>query len=183
MSGMWGWDTALEAAERLIGILQQQEKHDAILGPSGPLLAAAVLHKWVWNAAVDLWDSGHYKEAVRSAASAVEDQTRLKIDRRDLTGAAIFTEAFGLDLPEPGRPRLRFARIEEKAGSGKRSQEWTSAHEGAMAFGRGCFQGIRNLQAHGTADLPEQQALEYLAALSVLARWVDEAQLERNSGG
>lgn len=182
VAGGWGWGTALNAAERLTGILQQQERLEAILGPKGPVLAAGGLHKWVWHAAVDLWDSGHFKEAVRSAAAAVEEQTCLKIDRRDLTGASIFNEAFSLDPPEPGRPRLRFAHIEETAGSGQRSQEWKSAHEGAMAFGRGCFQGIRNLQAHGTADLPEQQALEYLAALSVLARWVDDAQTEKSRG-
>ncbi|WP_419929665.1 TIGR02391 family protein [Candidatus Poriferisocius sp.] len=174
----WGWGAALNAAERLIGILEQQEKLDAILGPKGPLLAAGDLHRWVWNAAVDLWDSGHFKEAVQSAASAVEEQTRLKIDRSDVAGAAIFGEAFSLDPPKAGRPRLRFPHIPEKAGSGERSQEWISAHEGAMSFGRGCFQGIRNLQAHGTADLPKQQALECLAALSVLARWVDDARLD-----
>ena len=180
MAGMWGWGKALEAAERLNGILQQQEKLDAILGPKGPVLAAEGLHKWVWHAAVNLWDNGHFKEAVHSAASAVEEQTCLKIDRSDLTGTSIFNEAFSLGAPEPGRPRLRFAHIEETAGSGQMSQEWKSAHEGAMAFGRGCFQGIRNLQAHGTADLPEQQALEYLAALSVLARWVDDARTEQS---
>ena len=143
-------------------------------------MAAGGLHRWVWNAAVDLWDSGHFKEAVRNAAAAVEEQTRLKTDRTDLTGASIFTEAFSLKLPEPGKPRLRFAHIEETAGSGDRTQDWKSAHEGASAFGRGCFQGIRNLLAHGTDDLPEQQALEYLAALSVLARWVEGAQLEKS---
>jgi len=182
MLGMWGWGTALNAAERLIGILELQERRDAIFGPRGPVLAAGGLHEWVWHAAVNLWDGEHFKEAVRSAASAVEEQTRLKIDRSDLTGASIFNEAFSLDPPEPGKPRLRFAHIEEIAGSGQRSQEWKSAHEGAMAFGRGCFQGIRNLQAHGIADLPEEQALEYLAALSVLARWVDDAHIEKSGG-
>ena len=33
--------------------------------------------------------------------------------------------------------------------------------------------GAAHLNAHGTGELPEQEALEYLAALSVLARWVD----------
>ncbi|MYG94704.1 MAG: hypothetical protein F4138_06950 [Acidimicrobiia bacterium] len=181
MAGMWGWGTALNAAERLIGILEQQEKRAAIFGQQGPVLTAENLHRWIWHAAVDLWDSGHFKEAVRSAAAAVEEQTSLKINRNDLTGTSIFNEAFSLEPPESGRPRLRFAHIGETAGSGKKSQEWKSAHEGAMAFGRGCFQGIRNLQAHGTRDLPEQQALEYLAALSVLARWVDDARIEMSS--
>ena len=32
------------------------------------------------------------------------------------------------------------------------------------------------MNAHGTRELPEKEALEYLAALSVLARWVETAQ-------
>ena len=46
-----------------------------------------------------------------------------------------------------------------------------------MHFGRGCAQGIRNLNAHGTGELPKQEALEYLAALSVLARWVEACEV------
>ena len=46
-----------------------------------------------------------------------------------------------------------------------------------MHFGRGCAPGIRNLNAHGTGELPNQEALEYLAALSVLARWVKECEV------
>ena len=35
-------------------------------------------------------------------------------------------------------------------------------------------EGIRNPQAHPSPDITEQEALVQLAALSVLARWVDE---------
>ena len=56
-------------------------------------------------------------------------------------------------------------------------KRWTSAHEGAQYLGMGCAQGIRNAQAHGTDDLDEQEALEQLAALSVLARWVESSSV------
>ena len=39
--------------------------------------------------------------------------------------------------------------------------------------------GIRNPLAHGKADLNEQEALEQLAALSVLARWVEASASEK----
>ncbi len=42
-----------------------------------------------------------------------------------------------------------------------------------MHVGMGCAQGIRNPQAHPSPDITEEEALEQLAALSVLARWVD----------
>ncbi len=174
----WNWGSALDATERLIGILKGREDHDAIFGPKGPMLAAEGLHKWVWAAAVNLWDDGHFKQAVGTAAAAVEQQAQIKLQRPDLNGSSLFTKAFTTDPPKPNEPRLRFVHIEERAGSGKPSLEWKSAHEGAMSFGRGCFQGIRNLTAHGTSELTEQQALEYLAALSVLARWVDAAKVD-----
>ena len=40
---------------------------------------------------------------------------------------------------------------------------------------RGCFAGIRNPLAHDLGELSEDEALEQLAAFSVLARWVDDA--------
>lgn len=51
-----------------------------------------------------------------------------------------------------------------------------------LAFGQGCFKAIRNVLAHeyGTlAEPPEEEALHYLAAFSVLARWIDQATVER----
>ena len=170
---------------RLIGIIENQEVSERILGPAGPTLAARGLHRWVWDAAVNLWDGGHFKQAVNAAASAVEEQTQLKLDRGDLGGADLYTQAFKVDkLGEPldGR-RLRFPHLDELTEDGKRNQTWTSAHEGAMHFSRGCAQGVRNLTAHGTGDLPEQEAIEYLAALSVLARWVDACDVVNVADG
>lgn len=78
------------------------------------------------------------------------------------------TAAFSPKDPKSGEPRLRFTEF--PAGS----ENWTNAHEGAMAFGRGCMMRVRNLYNHGH-EPSEQEALEALAALSLLARWIDEA--------
>jgi putative copper export protein len=62
------------------------------------------------------------------------------------------------------------------------SETFRSLHDGAAAFGRGCFLAIRNVLSHEygeAAEPPEQQALEYLAAFSVLARWISDASVER----
>lgn len=48
------------------------------------------------------------------------------------------------------------------------------AHEGAMAFARGCMMRIRNLIDHDDG-WDEREALESLAALSLLARWTESA--------
>ena len=179
LNPVWRWVEVKEATQTLVGVLQNLNIREQILGPSGPTLAAEGLHPWVWHAAVDLWDGGHFKAAVNAAAAAVEEQTQLKLRRGDLPGADLYTQAFKIGKvgeASDGR-RLRFKHLEELTEDDKRNKTWVSAHEGAMHFGRGCAQGIRNMNAHGTRDLPEQEALEYLAALSVLARWVDTAQV------
>ena len=181
----WTLNGAISATRRLIGILEDREEYQRILGPEGPTLAAGGLHSWVWHAVVNLWDDEHYKQAVNSAASAIEEQTQLKLDRGDLSGADLYTQAFKVDEigAKPAGRRLRFPHIEELTLDGRRNKSWTSAHQGAMSFGQGCALGIRNLNAHGTRDLPEQEALEYLAALSVLARWVDDCDVVSAADG
>ena len=173
---VWRWVGVKEAAQTLVGVLKNHSLREQILGPSGPALAAEGLHPWVWHAAVDLWDDGHYKHAVNGAAAKVEEQTQLKLDREDLSGTKLYTEAFRLDT-KPGERRLRFMHLTELTADGNRTQTWKSAHQGAMNYGQGCAEGIRNMNAHGTRELDEKEALEYLAALSVLARWVDTAQV------
>ena len=167
--------SAIAVTNRLIGTLEQQEDYQQIFGLVGPMLVGSQLHPWVWNAVASLWDDGHYEPAVHEAAKAVELRTQLKVDRRGLDGKDLYAHAFSTKDPKPGEPRLRFPDI-DKAEQLKR---WTSAHEGAQNLGMGCAQGIRNPQAHPSPDITEQEALEQLAALSVLARWVDECEVDR----
>lgn len=162
-----GWDRAEGAARRLRGRLAFADEMSEILGPVGPVLKAERLHPWVWNAAVNLWDNGHYKEAVLAAANAVEQQTQLKLGST-ATGYKLYAQAF-VAGNGTSSPRLRFNALEPDTDG------WSSAHGGAKHFGMGCSMGIRNWAAHHGEPVLEQQALEYLAAFSVLARWVDDA--------
>ena len=78
--------------------------------------------------------------------------------------------------PTNGKPRLR-----RMASDG--SKTYDSVQRGAMNLAEGVFAGIRNPLSHETVqELGEQQALEYPAALSELARWVDEASIEVAEG-
>lgn len=166
---MWYWQRKMTPVERLVGILSDADIEAAIFSPKGPTLAASGMHRWVWDASVNLWDNEHYGSAVLEAAKAVELQTQLKLGRTDLDGKDLYAQVFSTKPPEPDNPRLRFPNIDEK----KQKSAWGSAHEGAQHLGMGCAQGIRNPRAHSPDDLDEQEALEQLAALSVLARWVE----------
>jgi len=56
---------------------------------------------------------------------------------------------------------------------------------GALSFGVGCFQAIRNRVGHLPDErhtLTEQDALQRLAALSLLARWIEQATLTTADG-
>ncbi len=68
-------------------------------------------------------------------------------------------------------PRLRIPNLEGGEDTHR------SAHEGALHFGRGCFMAIRNIVTHTLTQPEEQPGLEALAALSVLARWIDAAEV------
>jgi hypothetical protein len=57
------------------------------------------------------------------------------------------------------------------------SESYRSARVGEPRFGEGCMTGIRNLPTHDTDELEEQIAFEHLAALSVHARWAEEAEV------
>ena len=173
MGQRWTFGGAITATDRLIGILEKREEYQRIFGSTGPTLAASHPHSWVWDAAADLWDDGYHEQAVEEAFKRVERRTQRKVSRRDLSGKKLYANAFSLNDPTAEMPRLRFPDIKKD----EQPDDWTSAHEGAMHLGMGCAQGVRNRRAHSSDDITEQEALEQLAALSVLARWVDECEV------
>ncbi|MFZ0168987.1 MAG: TIGR02391 family protein [Candidatus Dormiibacterota bacterium] len=166
------WSAARRVSVRIRGVLRDLDERDQILGPQGPQLAAKGLHPWVWDSAARLWDDGHRREAIQAAGAHIEVQLQAKVGPTTRSGVTLVRSAFSPDPPRVGEPRLRLPQYQ----SG--TQRWTDAHEGAMQYGAGCFMAIRNLATHSVDQPPEQLALEQLAALSVLARWIDEALVQ-----
>jgi uncharacterized protein (TIGR02391 family) len=166
------WGQYREACTRAKAQLLRDAEIRENLGDNAPEISAANLHPWVWNGASSLWQSGHYRSAVEDAAKKVNAETQNKVGRRDVSETKLFQEAFSADAPKAGKPRLR-----RMADDG--SDTYKSVQRGAMALAEGIYAGIRNPFNHeDPKDIEEQIALEYLAALSVLARWVDEATVE-----
>ncbi|MFF6931526.1 TIGR02391 family protein [Streptomyces californicus] len=163
----------LEASTRAIAQLRAEQELAENLGSGAPQLDASTLHPWVWGSVQGLWGSGHYRQAVGMAAVAVNAQAQAKVGRKDLSESKLLGDAFSTKDPEPGKPRLRLAPKED-------SDTWRSRHDGAAAFARGVYAGIRNPIAHEAGDeLEENEALEQLAAFSILARWIDTATVEK----
>lgn len=167
------WSRHYEAAIRAREALLRANEIKTNLGDDAPEISAANLHPWVWSGAASLWRSGHCRSAVEDAAKKVNAETQNKVGRRDVSETRLFQEAFSLDAPKAGKPRLR--RMKDDG-----SETYKSVQRGAMALAEGIFAGIRNPLTHeANQELGDQVALEYLAALSVLARWVDESTLEK----
>lgn len=141
---------------------------------ASPSLSPGQLHALVWRAASEQWSAGHRNDAVLKGAKAVNSMLQAKLRRTDLSETPLIRDALSKSAPAPGRPRLRFPTIEN-------DQTRESMREGVMGFGAGCFQAIRNPVGHLPNDqheLSEQEALERLAALSLLARWIEQAEVE-----
>jgi len=169
----WRWSQLYEASIRAREELKRTNEINENLGDDAPEISVASLHPWIWSGAASLWRSGHYHSAVEDAAKKVNAETQNKVGRRDLSETKLFQEAFTERAAETGKARLR-----RMAPDG--SDTYKSVQRGAMALAEGIFAGIRNPLSHeADQELDEQVAIEYLAALSVLARWVDESTVER----
>lgn len=165
------WKQYRNACLRATEELERGEELRAKLGDNSPTLDAGRLHPWVWEGARSLWQSGHYREAVTAAARQLNAETQNRCGSRALSEKDLFIQAFSDDAPKADRPRLRLPGDDDSPSA-------ASARRGIRAYAEGCFAALRNPAAHDVLDkLPEHEALEQLAAFSVLARWVDRARL------
>jgi hypothetical protein len=166
------WYQHREAAQRADAALVRDAEIRERLGDNAPRLSAGSMHPWVWDGARALWGSGHFREAVTAAARQVNAETQNKVGRRDVSETKLFQNVFSLSEPKQGEPRLRLMKDDG-------SDTFRSVHRGAMAFAEGCYAAIRNPNSHevNLPELAENEALEQLAAFSVLARWVDTADV------
>lgn len=170
------WAKHREAAIRAREELARADEIRQNLGDDAPQISAANLHPWIWLGARSLWQSGHFVQAVRDAATKLNAEMQNKVGRRDVSETDLFKQSFSLDAAKSGKARLRRMTPED-------SDTYRSLQRGAMAFAEGVFAGIRNPLSHEVdQEMSEQVALEHLAALSVLARWVDESTVERSGG-
>lgn len=131
------------------------------------------MHPWVAEPAAPRFDTDRHA-AVLMAAANVEARWREHLaGGTRYEGLASLAESFKPDRqPTQDSPVLRFLEYVEA------TSDWKNAHDGAFFYGRGCAMRIRNLLAH-RADVPISRgyALELLGALSLLARWVESAEV------
>jgi uncharacterized protein (TIGR02391 family) len=150
----------LQAAGRLEGLAARAA---ALASPS---VDPVLLHPLVWAAAQRLWNDGHLRLAVAAAAEAVTGQMKQLTGRNDAPDTSLWQQAFSKDQPEPGKPRLRWP-------GDPTDQDVKTMNDGLRQFSAGANMVIRNPATHVQRDPTEQEALERLATLSVMAHFVD----------
>ncbi|GAB3398981.1 TIGR02391 family protein [Flindersiella endophytica] len=167
---MGGASDAIDSCIRALAILDQRAEIEENVGDAGPQLSAGTLHPWVWEVARSLWETRHYREAVQVAATSINAHLQDRSGRRELSDYKLTTELFSAKDPEPGKPRLRWPGdpAEENA---------KSMQSGLLGYGAGIFQCIRNPATHGLDELSESEALERLAAMSLLCHWIEQCKL------
>lgn len=169
--------TIYEATKRCIALLENQADIDLHLADRGPSLDAAALHPWVWEAARSSWNAGLYEDAVDAAARSVNAHLRVKVSRRDIGEGDLIGNLLSQKAPDEKNPRLRLPLPDNTA-----DQTVKAIYSGVSQYGQGLFSAVRNPLAHegpGHSGMDEAEALEALAAFSLLARWLDRATVRR----
>lgn len=154
----------LDAVEQMLGMLEAMTwKAEAELPPTTGVDA---MHPTVWGAARKLWADGHFRLAVQSAAETLTTQVKARTGLHNLDATNVYEKTFagkGAHLLQwPGDPGDRTV---------------SSMQNGLSKYAPGVNMTVRNSATHNTGtEMAAQDALERLAALSLLARWIDECE-------
>lgn len=120
----------------------------------------------------EMAELAHVAEQIFDVAKKLNVEKQNKAGRRDICETDLFKRAFSLGAPAHRKPRLRRRKPDS-------TDTYKSVERGAWALAEGLYAGIRNPFNHeDPREIYGQTALEYLAALSAIARWVDDAEVE-----
>lgn len=130
-------------------------------GTEPPVLRVDDLHPLIANACRELFAGGHFHHGVNAALAALRDLVRAKSGHYDLDGTDLMGAALGARPPliEAGDPNTETGQ---------------NIQRGVHFLAQGVMAGIRNPLTHETAELELQQAMEMVAIISLVARWIQE---------
>jgi hypothetical protein len=159
----------LDACDQAIGRLEGKAlKAEAELPPK---IGVSSMHPLIWGAAGRLWRDEHYRQAVAAAAETLVTHVKSLTGRFDVAETPLWQETFSDREPVEGKPRLRWP-------GNAADRDVKAMNDGLRFLAPGIQMTIRNSAAHGLDAMSEQEALERLATLSLLARWIDECELQ-----
>lgn len=171
--------TAANVRGRLRAMRAEAEADDE----SGtPGFVPSQLHPVVWAAAADHWTTHKRRVAVREAAEALTGHWRALLGRTDVDGTVFWEQTLSGGPPRPGQPKLVWPGDDADKTIKSLRGGTRSMAKALSDLAVGVTLAIRNVTTHGGGELPEQEALERLAAYSYLARLLDCCDVVRDPG-
>lgn len=169
--GLAIWDKALDAAHAGIGAIKAATEVERRMGPSLPQTDLGALHPTVAGAARKSFSREDYSQAVSIAAEQVVQEARSRTGRTDLVGIDVWRQAFSSSPPSAGAPRLRWPGDPSDV-------DVRNMNEGLRDLAAGLQRTVRNTSAHHPdAGISREEAIERLAALSLLATFVERCEM------
>lgn len=161
-------DDIFLSCDQILGRLDSLVDDATNLAP--PTIGVASMHPMIWGAAESLWRTDHYRQAVAAAAEALMGLVKAMTGRPGIPDTALWQEAFSNNPPSVEKPRLRWP-------GDPTDTNVKNMNDGLRQFGPGVQMVIRNPAVHVTEQIGQQDGLEKLATLSLLARWVNQCDL------
>jgi len=143
-----------------------EELSDAGLTATGKTLKAyegLELHPAIERAAGQLFRGGHYANAVEDAVKALNALVRLNSGSEDKDGSSLMEFVFS-----PKNPILKFNNLSDPFE--------IDEQKGFMMLFCGAVAGLRNPRAHKIIKDDPEKALEFIAFISLLAKFADKAK-------
>jgi uncharacterized protein (TIGR02391 family) len=121
------------------------------------------LHPDIEHAAGQLFRDGHYANAIVEAVKALNARVRLRSGVDDRDGPALMEHVFS-----PNNPILKFNPLADQSDRDEQ--------KGFMMMFSGAVAGLRNPRAHKIMEDDPEEALEFIAFISLLAKLADKAK-------
>jgi uncharacterized protein (TIGR02391 family) len=121
------------------------------------------LHLRIAAVCANLYRDGHYRNAVLDASVALVNFVKERSRRHDLDGAALMRTVFSKNSPV-----LAFNDLNDQTD--------LDHQEGMMHLFEGAVLALRNSRAHALPDNSPEDASEYIALLSLLAKHLERAK-------
>jgi uncharacterized protein (TIGR02391 family) len=152
-------------------IKRLEEKREDLGGDRTALVRASFegldLHPRITSACAELYRNRHYRNAVLDASLALQDYVKERSRCRDRDGADLMRYVFS-----PKSPVVAFNDLGDETDR--------SEQEGMMHLFEGVMLALRNPRAHALSDDSPEQALEYIALMSLLAKRLEAGRRVRD---
>lgn len=160
-----GKDAVIHHLKEIIGLFQE-ELEDRGATPGGQAIRAYQgldLHPEIQRVSGDLYQNGHYANAIEDAVKALNALVRLRSGEDAKDGTSLMEFVFN-----PRNPILKFNDLADQSD--------LDEQKGFMMLFTGAVAGLRNPRAHKIIKDDPESALEFIAFVSLLAKMVDKSK-------